>query len=92
VDAAGAQDAIYQHDSFEDPSPQDDRKFNAIGDYLLFARTFDELSNDDLLLEFSELNVEGGLAVREPILQVHRRWARDVLAIARTQPALETLL
>jgi 7-cyano-7-deazaguanine synthase in queuosine biosynthesis len=47
VDAAGVQDAVYQHDSFEDPSPRDDRKFNAIGDYLLFARTFDELSNDD---------------------------------------------
>jgi hypothetical protein len=59
---------------------------------LLFARTIEELSDEDLLLEFSELNIEGGPAMREPILRTHRRWAHDVLAIARAHPALAALL
>ena len=66
VEAAQAQDAVYEHDSFNDPSPRDDRKFASVGDYLLFARTIEGLSDEDLLLEFSELNIEGGPAMREP--------------------------
>jgi 7-cyano-7-deazaguanine synthase in queuosine biosynthesis len=92
VEAAGARDAVYEHNAFDDPSPHDDRKFSAIGDYLLFARTLDEWSDDDLILDFSELNVEGGSEVRDPILQTHRRWARDVLTIARAYPSLAALL
>jgi 7-cyano-7-deazaguanine synthase in queuosine biosynthesis len=92
VEAAKAQDAAYEHDSFNDPSPRDDRKFAAIGDYLLFAHTIEELLDEDLLLEFSELNIEGGAEMREPILRTHRRWASDVLAIARAHPALTALL
>jgi len=91
VVAAGAQDAIYQHDTFEDPSPRDDRKFNSIGDYLFFARTLEALPDEELLLEFSELNVEGGPALYGPILQMHRRWARDVLAVVGAHPALAAL-
>jgi 7-cyano-7-deazaguanine synthase in queuosine biosynthesis len=92
VEAAQAQDAVYEHDSFNDSAPRDNRKFEAIGDYLLFARTIEELSDEELLLEFSELNIEGGPAMRKSIIQTHRRWTHDVLHVAQAHPSLAALL
>jgi 7-cyano-7-deazaguanine synthase in queuosine biosynthesis len=92
TEAAGAPDVTYQYDIFNAPTLPEDSKSNNIVDYLPFAITLADLSDDELLLEYSELNVEGGVAARRPILDLHRRWARDVLTVARSHPTLAALL
>jgi 7-cyano-7-deazaguanine synthase in queuosine biosynthesis len=92
AEAASAPDAVYTSDVFANPNPSADDKFANLGDYLMFATSIDQRSDDDLLLEFDELNVEGGETTRKPLLAMHRRWANDVLGVARRYPALAALL
>lgn len=92
VEAAGAPDAHYDLDVLNSPPPRDDPKFANIGDYLMFAATFADSSDDDLLFDFTELNVEGGFAAIDPILATHRRWAASVRQVINAHPALARLL
>ncbi len=92
VEIAKTGDAPYARDSFSDPSGAGDDRFGNIIDYLFFASTINSLSNDELLLEFGELNVEGGAPAYLPILNTHRRWAKDVFAVANAHPPLAQLL
>jgi hypothetical protein len=68
----------------------DPRRDNLV-DYMVFARNVESLSDDDLLFEYNELNL-GGVPAITDALAMHRRWAADVLEIARSSPPLSTMV
>lgn len=92
TEAAGVKDVSYKTDLFNATPPSGDDKFKNLGDYLLFATNMKSSTDDDLLLEFDELNVEGGIPIQARILGIHRQWANDVLKVAGAYPSLAKLL
>lgn len=87
--AAGAPDTKYRHDIFM--SPIDPSKSADLADYLIFASTLARSSDEELRLAYTELNI-GTVADSGAAIAMHRRWADDVLGVARQQPALAGLL
>jgi 7-cyano-7-deazaguanine synthase in queuosine biosynthesis len=92
VESERLKDAGYDSDLFRSvPAPSDEHYANLI-DYLMFATTLKKSSDEDLLLEFSELTVAGGSVATAPILATHRRWADQVLGVVSKYPSLKAIL
>lgn len=92
AEAAGVKDATYETDVFRNLPSSNDPRFGNIGDYLMFANTLMTLTDDELLFEFDELNVEGGAPAQAAIVETHRRWASDVVHVAQQYPKLAALM
>jgi 7-cyano-7-deazaguanine synthase in queuosine biosynthesis len=80
--SAGAHDVKYVKDVFRDPPAADHKDFETIGDYVLYARNLSTAADDDLLLDHTEFNIDGGWQAQKPLLDAHRKWVTDVLEVA----------
>jgi hypothetical protein len=89
VESAGVPDAAYDNDLFTAAYVRGDDSFTNLVDYLLFATTLPAADDDELLLRYDELNIANSQA---DVLEMHRRWGMDVLAVARRYPTTAAML
>lgn len=93
VAASGvAGDGSYSTDLFAGTYAPDDSKWDNAVDYLYFASRVAAMSDDELLLEYPELNLEAGIPQQRQTIEMHRRWAADVIGVARSASGLRGIL
>lgn len=89
--SAGVPDRSYTTDVLNVDLPVGDSRRDNVVDYMVFARKFEQLGDDELLFEFNELNLPPPSDITAAI-EMHRRWIRDVLSVARTSAQLSVLV
>jgi 7-cyano-7-deazaguanine synthase in queuosine biosynthesis len=92
VTTVGVPDVTYQRDVFIqrwDPSDPHNRD---LADYMSFVRTIRSSNDVELVVNFAELAIPGGAAHRTRAIEMYRRWASDVEAVVRAQPAIAGLV
>lgn len=92
TEAAGTTDVQYDQNVFDHLPPRESSDFNNIADYLLFVSELLMKSDEEVIFDYPELSVEGGEQDLFQIVELHRRWANDVIQVAQNHPPLRALL